>query len=233
MAADLKRCGDRSPSNRQTVQPSHRPTGLRAGFTLLELLAVMTLIAMLIGVILGAAQYVIKTARQRRAEATAAALRAAITTYRHEYGKWPLPDDSVAPGLSAALTAAVNGAPATNGYALWTIGKDDTGIYITFSNKFNFLVFDVLRASTNNVPFPTGPNPKNIKFTDDSTVMAEVSRDPTHNGQRTPRHLLPSGANNMIEDKHTIIYMNRAGATDYYGVKIEIEKEVATVTFNP
>jgi len=62
----------------------------RAGFTLVEVLAVLLVIAILLGMTLAAAQYVIKVARKNRAQVTAAALQVALATYRHEYNMWPV-----------------------------------------------------------------------------------------------------------------------------------------------
>ena len=210
------------PSSR--LQPAGAQRRRSGGFTIIELLAVMTLIALLIGILFGAAQFIVKTSRQRRAETTALALKNAITTYRHSYGKWPIPD-STAPGLQTALANLSSGIPATNNFSQWTIGKSDDGIFIIVSNAANYLVFDMLRANTNNMtPFPA-ENAQNFHFIDDSTVFAE---NPTGSGQRTPRYRLPASGN-MIEAGHPIVYMTRDGATAYYGITLWLELEKADV----
>jgi prepilin-type N-terminal cleavage/methylation domain-containing protein len=67
----------------------------RGGFTLLELLAVLVIIAILAGMILAAAQRIIKTARVNQANAAARALRMALVNYRHDYNHWPVPGSLV------------------------------------------------------------------------------------------------------------------------------------------
>ncbi|MFM7181705.1 MAG: type II secretion system protein [Verrucomicrobiales bacterium] len=59
------------------------------GFTLLELLVVMTIIALLAGGIFTAAQFALRKARQVEAQNTAVALAQAIGQFRQEYGRWP------------------------------------------------------------------------------------------------------------------------------------------------
>jgi len=85
-------------------QRMRRPTASRAGFTLIELLAVLTVIAILLGMILGAAMFVIKTARDRRSNATGKALEVALNVYRHEYNKWPVP--STLPPVNGVVTVS-------------------------------------------------------------------------------------------------------------------------------
>ena len=68
-----------------------RRARLHSGFTLLELLAVLVIIAILAGMIMGAAQRVIQTARTSQANASSRALRMALINYRHDYNHWPVP----------------------------------------------------------------------------------------------------------------------------------------------
>jgi prepilin-type N-terminal cleavage/methylation domain-containing protein len=70
-----------------TARPANRPTG----FTLLELLAVILIIAILLGIMTSAAQYVIKVARDKRLTMTCRTLESAMARYRHEYHAWPIP----------------------------------------------------------------------------------------------------------------------------------------------
>ena len=65
----------------------------RAAFTLLELLAVIALIALLGGIVLGAGRYAIETGRTARARAEIAALGAALDNYQRTLGDYPQTDD--------------------------------------------------------------------------------------------------------------------------------------------
>jgi prepilin-type N-terminal cleavage/methylation domain-containing protein len=60
------------------------------GFTLLELLVVMTIIALLAGGIFTAAQFALRRARTMEAQNTAVALAQAISNFKQEYGRWPV-----------------------------------------------------------------------------------------------------------------------------------------------
>ena len=59
------------------------------GFTLLELLVVMTIIALLAGGIFTAAQFALRRARTMEAQNTAVGLAQAISQFKQEYGRWP------------------------------------------------------------------------------------------------------------------------------------------------
>ncbi|MDI1320192.1 MAG: type II secretion system protein GspG [bacterium] len=65
----------------------------RAAFTLLELLAVISLSAILAGLVLGAARRAAETATIARTRAELAALSAALESYRRAYGDYPQTDD--------------------------------------------------------------------------------------------------------------------------------------------
>ena len=185
---------------------------------MIELLSVMTLLAMLIALVFGAAQYVIKNAHQQQANTTATALQVAISSYRHEYGQWPIPSDATL--QSALSSASTNGPPVAWAYGTVT-NSDSDGICLNITGLYNFQVFDQMRAITNNgVTAGPSANEHNVRFIDDSTVLAESSQDPSHNGQFVRRFLLPSGGDGMIEKQHAIVYQTRNGSMGYYSVTI-------------
>lgn len=64
----------------------------RAGFTLLELLAVVAVIAILIALIMGSSAGARKNARIQQSKAELRGLVVAIRAYRVEYGTWPVHD---------------------------------------------------------------------------------------------------------------------------------------------
>jgi type II secretion system protein G len=65
----------------------------RAGFTLLELLSVITIIALLMGIGLGAARRAAEAGRVARAKAELAVLGAALENYKRTYGDYPRTED--------------------------------------------------------------------------------------------------------------------------------------------
>ena len=75
-------------------QPSIRERAARA-FTLLELLAVITLIAILAGIVIGVGRQASVAGKAARAQAELATLGAALEAYKHTYGEYPRTDDEV------------------------------------------------------------------------------------------------------------------------------------------
>jgi len=95
---------------------------MRAGFTLIEMLAVITIIALLIGAVVGSAFLIIHSARLTRYNATGAALEVALNAYRTEYGNWPIPSPS-------------SGGPTPGAVSTWSVSNN------------NYLVFDMLQTA--------------------------------------------------------------------------------------
>jgi general secretion pathway protein G len=61
----------------------------RSGFTLLELLAVMTIIGVLAGLIIGASKYAYQKSRRSSAAARIAALETALEDFKADNGYYP------------------------------------------------------------------------------------------------------------------------------------------------
>ena len=75
--------------------------GLRSdqrGFTLLELLIVISVIAVLVGLLLPAFGRVREGAREKRADVEARVIEQAIGAYRLRTGRYPAPDDDLRGG---------------------------------------------------------------------------------------------------------------------------------------
>lgn len=70
----------------------------RRGFTIVELLMVVAIIAVLMGIIGIAASGAIKSARGKRMEALVTAVQSAVDTYHARFGEWPEIDSKLGSG---------------------------------------------------------------------------------------------------------------------------------------
>ena len=86
----------------------------KSGFTLIELLVVIAVIGILIGILFHGVFSVTEVSNKKRNANNAELLRAAIMEYRHDTGKWPIPDAD-ASGASASTEDADPNAPSLNG----------------------------------------------------------------------------------------------------------------------
>lgn len=76
--------------------------GRRPGFTIIELLGVITIIGILMGIVTTAASNSLKASRSKRAAAACKIVQAGFATYYARYGRWPDPLGSdVANGFTA------------------------------------------------------------------------------------------------------------------------------------
>ena len=74
------------------------------GFTLLELLVVMTIIAVLAGGIFSAAQFAIRKARSIQAQNMAVGLANGINNFKTDYGRYPYPGGTKAEKFKSDAT---------------------------------------------------------------------------------------------------------------------------------
>lgn len=120
------------------------------GFTLVELLTVIAIIAILMGLLFPAINIAREQARKAQAKVDVVGIAAAVKQYYVEYGKYPI-DPTVAPTTGDML-------------------------YDPTSNVSNALLFNILRNI--NVGAPGQPNPYNpraIVFFDGKTASDPVS----------------------------------------------------------
>ena len=80
----------------------------RAGFTLVELLTVIAIIALLSALILGLAGLAQKKAARSKAEAEITQLESFVTDYQMKYGQVPPSDAALAAALAAANHSLTN-----------------------------------------------------------------------------------------------------------------------------
>ncbi len=85
----------------------------KSGFTLIELLLVIAVIGILIGVLFHGVFGVTEVANKKRNANNAKLLHAAIMEYRHDVGKWPIPDDD-ATGATAKTEDVEGGTSSPN-----------------------------------------------------------------------------------------------------------------------
>lgn len=202
-----------APTTKQR-HPGHRPSCATSGFTLIELLAVITLMAMLMAMIFGAAQLVIKNTKKQRASISARALEVAIQNYRTVYGQWPVPAAAVLP-----LSTGTSGV-----YSTFSVSCSGGGLILDVYSNYNYLVFDLMRSSSNDTRNPYNTN--NVPFIDNSTVFALTTSG------LTPRHRLPADLliNGLVAPNCPIVYQPGSGGIGYYSIRFEFELERVTVS---
>ncbi len=80
-------------------------------FTLLELLAVIAIIAVLTGIVIGVGRRASEAGKNARAKAELAALSAALESYKRQYGDYPRTDDNASLVQSLIGRLSPTGAP--------------------------------------------------------------------------------------------------------------------------
>ena len=75
------------------MSPGRPLAQLRRAFTLLELLTVLTIIAILAGIVLGVGRRAAESGKNVRARAELAEIAAALEAYKRTYGDYPRTDD--------------------------------------------------------------------------------------------------------------------------------------------
>lgn len=82
----------------------------RSGFTLMELMVVLAIIALLAGLTLGTFSFATKSASRNRTAAAAAAIKSGLENYKSEFGEYPEPADAASTVDIQKKTYRVGGA---------------------------------------------------------------------------------------------------------------------------
>ena len=109
----------------------------KSGFTLVELLLVIAVIGILSGLLFTAVFSVSRESNKKRNEKNKDLIHAAIMEYRHDTGKWPIPDDDARGAQAELVDRKVPGSSKTHKGVVWTLtyGKVDRDGRIVFKNN--------------------------------------------------------------------------------------------------
>jgi general secretion pathway protein G len=104
----------------------------KTGFTLIELLAVMAIVGILAGLVLGISSYASRKASESRAIADMERLKTAIEEYKIEFGAYPEDSSWGATALQRALSNHVSD----------IVFEDPWGVAYTYTkdNDFSFVI---------------------------------------------------------------------------------------------
>ena len=107
------------------------------GFTLVELLLVVAIIGLLAGLLFSAVFGVTRRANEKRNENNRKLFQAAIVEYRHDVGKWPIPDADAAATKAELQEYNVAGTAKTRKGVVWklTYGAVDGNGNVLFKNN--------------------------------------------------------------------------------------------------
>ena len=119
---------------------SEKRNAVKRGFTIVEMLMVIAVLAVLMGIVSTAASSVIRKSRVRKNEALRSALQAGIATYYQQEGFWP-------PGKNGAIQKWSDNGLDQKDRGSGIVTLDDT----EYDTLMNYLVTRCLNASGNKV----------------------------------------------------------------------------------
>ncbi|MDD2706519.1 MAG: type II secretion system protein GspG [Verrucomicrobiae bacterium] len=130
---------ERVPVERIPVE--HRASSIerQSGFTLVELLTVMSIILVLAGMVVGIMGYSSRMAMESRAKAEIAAISTALESYKADNGAYPPIDDAVLTGMKTNFTAkklpSFEDCWSNSHYLVRALCSNNNKIYMTFKTK--------------------------------------------------------------------------------------------------
>ena len=138
------------------------PNGAR-GFTLVELVTVMGILAILVALIVGAAQGVSDLAARKTTERILASLDSALVHYYEDWGKFPWYQEESDPDLAELLGAVAGSDPRDRSLPKYC----PIPIQGRFENEVEAMLYATLNMRERNGPYmPAGsPNVKIVPFT--------------------------------------------------------------------
>jgi general secretion pathway protein G len=121
----------------------------RSGFTLLELLAVMTIIGVLAGLIIGASKYAYQKSRRSSAAARIAALETALEDFKADNGYYPT-QAAVPSGSTTILYQALNGVTTGKKYFTTFTAREITATEVIdpFGHEYQYVCPGTHNAAT-------------------------------------------------------------------------------------
>ena len=119
---------------KRTLATKRSPIGI-AAFTLIEMMAVMVIIALLAGIVIGTAGYIQRKAATARAEAEIHAMEMALESYKNDNGGYP-----IATVIAAVYTALAGGPKIYMSFKAdqLSISGSTTNIIDPFGTAYNY-----------------------------------------------------------------------------------------------
>ncbi len=171
------------------------------GFTLVELLVVIGIIALLAGILVPTIGSIIDKAERVQAQADVKGLATAWKEYYNEYGRWPVDGNvafSMAPSQYRQNAGEASAPPSVQ----------STGILMVVKIMTNIMYADIGVARINMDGMRTNYNPKMMTFMDYRTESLNTSGDFVDPWGYTYRVLFDANGSGTVEPAWTNVVIN-------------------------